>query len=651
MRPRKSVPILKWHRQTHKVFPDMETSGVANIVSEAVMDNELEAPLTTEVTLELARSVHSLFSACTSYATDKYERWSRLTPKERRELGPRFDNNKVGYLHELVDCGGLKLPSGFTLELSGSSRGTFSELDRTASIDLVVTLVDTTDKTFMEAPRKHGRPVKYTPNVIVYRLARQFSKGKPKYNLSVKGSGLFLLQGNTDYALPTRIQTNNSEELPTELYLFLNTMRAPFTFLKSLSEASLKIGLGRKNPRIEKLPDFLANLKDSDLQVKGFTFTRYIDFSRMFANSDKAHLLPNTRQMFLKSLFLIYDAAKGNRHNYTNNGMKTYKGITAETIFEDEAYQRTLKNHAEDNLLSPRGYYGKAKTVSDIYGVRLTNIERASPTAPSTHLFTSIYFSIPKTVDRGKLGLSSEGADYLRKNCLRVRFTVFNRFLNSTKIKTLDDLTRYLCKDKKLTTFRSNLDRLFHRVLNGYDYFYWSGMQWRPVASINARTNFVSRLETDDKIPEKVKDVLRTWLDPRTTERPEFHSLLNIVLSIYEPAAWAAQDRGLPMSEDALKRAKKVAMKLSAAVRRNIGIDLNYPLAFHITVLEAFRSSTLHALYYSGDKQSESYNKDLAIEMRQILEVSAEAVKHLSGEGAWHALPMTMKQRELELVL
>jgi hypothetical protein len=85
MKDVKQLPLLKWHRQTHETFSDMETSGVANIVSEAVLDNELEAPLSTEVPLNDAMSLYALFSTYAAYATARHRKWSKMSPKERRQ--------------------------------------------------------------------------------------------------------------------------------------------------------------------------------------------------------------------------------------------------------------------------------------------------------------------------------------------------------------------------------------------------------------------------------------------------------------------------------------------------------------------------------------------------------------------------------------
>jgi len=646
----KHIPILKWHRQTHETFRDMSTTGVANIVSEAVLDNELEAPLSTEVSKSNAMSLYSMFSMYSQYAADRHKKWASLSPKERRKAGLGFDNHKTGYLHNLVTEGKLQVPSGFTLELSATTRGLFSDQDRPAYIELVVTLAPIDDETLLEAPKTRGRPRKTGQNTIVYRLARSFYTQSPKYSLSVKGSGLFLLQGNTDYALPTKIKADSNKGLPTELYLFLSTMRAPFTFLQGLAEAAVALELGdaTQRKRITAVPAFIKGLTNRDLQVKGFTFTRYIDFGNMFQDSKFVNTISNVRQLFLKSLFLIYDASKGNRQNYTNNGMKTYKGVTAETLFEDEDYQRVLEL-SDDSAQDGQVYHKTAKTVSDIYGVRLTNTEK-NRHSNSTNTLTSIYFSLPKTIDRGKLGLDSIGANYLKQHCLRVRFTVFNKFLNDAKIKTLHDLIQHLCRDQQLTTFRSSLDKLFHRVLKGYDYFYWSGLNWRPVVNSKTREAFLADIDNRG-IPTKVKEVLRIWFDPKTTDSPDLHNLVNIVMKVYDPESWYLSKEGKPVDASAVRHAKKLANRLSKAVQSNFGVNIQYPLAFHVTVLEAFRSSTLHALYYSGDPDSEVYNNQLRSELRDLMKVSVEAVKHLSGKTAWHALPMTMRKRDLNLVL
>jgi hypothetical protein len=432
----------------------METSGVANIVSEAVLDNELEAPLSTEVPLNDAMSLYALFSTYAAYATARHRKWSKMSPKERRNSGQGFDNHRTGYLHNLVTEGKLKVPSDFTLEISSSTRGSFSMTDTPAYIELVVTLVPVDDGTLLEKPKSRGRPSKATNNVIVYRLARSFYTRQPKYSLSVKGSGLFLLQGNTDYALPSKLNADSNHGLPTELFLFLSTMRAPFTFLQGLAKAAVRLELGdaAQRERIASVPTFIKNLSNKDLIIRGFTFTRYIDFGSMFRESPFINTISNVRQLFLKSLFLIYDAAKGNRKNYTNNGMKTYKGISAETMFEDESHQRLLtRNYQDDD--TGNVYHRTAKSVSDIHGVRLTNIAKHKH-SNSTNVLTSIYFSLPRTVNRGKLGLDATGANYLKQHCLRVRFTVFSKFLNASKIKTLHDLVQYLCADKQLKTFR-----------------------------------------------------------------------------------------------------------------------------------------------------------------------------------------------------
>lgn len=645
----KQLPILKWHRQTQKTFADMETLGVANVVSEAVLDNELEAPLSTEIDKSSAMALYSMFSTYAVYSAERYKAWSALSPKERRKQGQSFDNKRAGYLHNLVSEGRLQLPSGFTLDLSSTTRGSFSEQDRPAHIELVVTLVPLDDETLLEKP-KSRRPNKAMQNTIVYRIARTFYTRSPRYSLSVKGSGLFLLQGNTDYALPTKIQATTNKGLPTELYLFLSTMRAPFTFLQGLAEAAVRLKLGdaAQRKRIAGVSQFIKNLTNKDLQVKGFTFTRYIDFGNMFHDSKYVNTISNVRQLFLKSLFLIYDASKGNRHNYTNNGMKTYKGITAETMFEDEAYQRVLELEA-DRKEKGMVYHKTAKTVSDIHGVRLTNTEK-NRHSNSTNILTSIYFSLPKTVDRGKLGLDSIGANYLKQHCLRVRFTVFNKFLNDAKIKTLHDLIQYLCKDKQLTTFRASLDRLFHRVLRGYDYFYWSGLAWRPVVYAPTRNNFLADLDNRG-VPPKVAEVLRIWFDPKTTDTPELHNLVNIVMKVYDPSSWQKVQDGKPLPVETVRYHKRLATKIGKAVLENFSVNIQYPLAFHVTVLEAFRSSTLHALYFSGDPSSKVYNKDVKSELRNLMSVSVEAVKHLSSKTAWHALPMTMRKRDLDLAL
>lgn len=645
----KQLPILKWHRQTHETFRDMETTGVANIVSEAVLDNELEAPLSTEVSRSDAMALHAMFSMYSQYASERHKQWAQLSPKERRKAGLGFDNHRTGYLHNLVTEGKLQVPSGFTLELSSSTRGSFGDLDKTAYIELAILLVPLDDETLLEKPKSRGRPRKTTNNTIVYRLARTFYTQTAKYSLSVKGSGLFLLQGNTDYALPSKISAKSTQGLPTELYLFLSTMRAPFTFLQGLAEAAVALELGNtaQRKRIAAVPAFIKGLTNKDLQVKGFTFTRYIDFGNMFQDSKFVNTISNVRQLFLKSLFLIYDASKGNRKNYTNNGMKTYKGVNAETMFEDEDYQRVLE--LEDETKDGQVYHKTAKTVSDIHGVRLTSLEK-DKYRTSTHALTSIYFSLPKTIDRGKLGLDSIGANYLKQHCLRVRFTVFSKFLNRSNIRTLHDLIQYLCRDQQLTTFRSSLDKLFHRVLKGYDYFYWSGLNWRPVVHAKTREAFLAGLD-DRGVPDKVKKVLRIWFDPKTTDTPELHSLVNIVLRVYDPDSWLRVKDGKPLDAKAVSTAKKRASKLAAAVQSNFGVNIQYPLAFHVTVLEAFRSSTLHALYYSGDPDSEVYNNQLRSELRDLMKVSVEAVKHLSGKTAWHALPMTMRKRDLNLVL
>ena len=643
------IPLLKWHRQTSKIFSDMETTGVANIVSEAVLDNELEAPLSTEVPEGDAMALYTLFSMYAQHATSRYKEWSALSPKERRKLGQDFDNKKTGYLHNLVTKGNLIVPSGFTLEISSSTRGSFADQSRPAYIDLVVTLVPVDDNTLLEKPKTRNRLRRVTQNVIVYKLARSFYTKAPKCSLSVRGSGLFLLQGNTDYALPTKLQAASSQGLPTELFLFLSTMRAPFTFLHGLAQAAVKLELGTpaQRKRISPVPKFIQNLTNNDLQVRGFTFTRYIDFGSMFSDSPHVNTISNVRQLFLKSLFLIYDAAKSNRKNYTNNGMRTYKGVNAETLFEDEDYQRVLE--IKDDVKDGNVYHKTAKTVSDIHGVRLTNVEKDKH-SPTTNNITSIYFSMPKTVDRGRLGLDSIGANYLKQHCLRVRFTVFNKFLNSAKIRTLHDLIQYLCKDRKLTTFRSSLDKLFHRVLKSYDYFYWSGLNWRPVVHAQTRNTFLAELDSRG-VPTKVKEVLRIWFDPKTTDSPDLHNLVNIVMKVYDPASWLRVKDGKPIEAKALRDVKKISNRLAKAVQENFGVNLQYPLAFHVTVLEAFRSSTLHALYYSGDPDSEVYNKQLKSELKDLMKVSVEAVKHLSGKTAWHALPMTMRKRDLNLVL
>lgn len=661
------IPLLKWHRQTSRSFKDMTSDGVANIVSEAVLDNELEAPLATEVSSDQAQAVHRMFVMYVQYAVSQRKLWSRLSLKEKKEQGLVFDNRRTGYLHQLVHHG-LVLPSGYTIEISGSTRGSFNEQGKAASIELVVTLVEQDDPSLLDIPKKRGRPVR-SENMIVYRLARVFYKGNVTYQLSVKGSGLFLLQGNTDYALPNRMRPNKSvdnkpADMPTELFLFLSTMRAPFQFLQNLATVAVTMGLGTTEQRkaVAAVPKLIRGLSNTDLQIRGFTFTRYIDFTRLFGQ-DEVNTIPNSRQLFLKSLFLIYDVAKANRLGFVNNGLKTYKGIKAETTFEHEYLQR-FKDLGEDDEADQRSKAGLPHTPDDkapgsdkswvkhlgsagsLYSVRLTKID-GRQASRSTNIATSIYFSMPKVVDRGKLGLSASGADYLQKNCLRVRFTVYSHFLRKNRIASLQDLIDYLCPDKELTTFRSNLDKLFLRVLHGYDYFYWSGLRWQNVARKSARDAFLERLDQDETIPAKVKRVLNIWLGVDPASDPDLTSLFNIVTRVYTPDSWINIKDGRPLDKEVEHDLQAKTRKLRDLVLETFGVDMNYPLAFHITVLEAFRNSTLHALYYSGDPESQEYNKARKLEYSSLKRVSVAAVQHLANKQVWHALPMTMRKRQL----
>ena len=643
-----TLPLVKWDGRVNRKFPDMKIDGVANILSDSMVDSGVEAPLSTDLDYSAALAFHQLMNTYAVYAGYHHKDWTNLKDSKRKLRVPDLilSSPQHGVLHHLITTGGLIVPPKWTVDIQTNMNGSFSS-EKTAYIELVVIFLPILDY----QPIAHvGRPKKHCPGsqVVTYRLLKSPGPAaKASFTLSVKGSGLFLLQGNADYALPAKLKTKGPpEDTATELQMFVGAMKSPFALLQSLAQTCLNLKMserGEVNQRIENIVPFLEQLPNDKIRVRGFTFTRYMDFQKLGLKN------VGIRQDFLRSLFLIYEAAKGNRRSFTNNGMKTYKGITAETRFEDEDLQKTLdadymafaKRHSD---APNKVFLKKAKSVSNVYSVRLTKSVLKQGTNVSNHL-TTLQFTVPKTLDRTKLGLDPSGARYLRDHCLKIRFSVFNKFLLDYKIHHLGELIQYLCPDHKLDTFRANLDKLFHRVLEGYDYFYWVGRKWENVV-----TPFMCCLWTDEikrDIPLHVWELLRMWASEETASDPGAHTLTNLVLKQYWPDA-RDPDTGM-IDRDILKAAEKKGQKIAKIILAKYGINIRYPRAFHITVADAFFCSTLHNL------QSLQGVLDLTTRQRDKLRVRAERLLDrlsvLHRPRSWNALAMTMRKRHTTLIL
>jgi hypothetical protein len=629
----------------------MKTDGVANILSDAMLDSGVEAPLSTDLEYQAALAFYQMLQTYAVYAEVENKRWDKLTEKQKQAEHPDLvlAAPQYGALHHLITKGQLNVPAGWTISMNSSSNGSFQSENKTAYVELDVILLPLVEKVPQQKvgrPKKHGQD----SQIITYRLFKSVgSLDEATFTLSVKGSGLFLLQGNTDYALPARLRTkakDESEDTATELQMFVGAMKSPFGLLQSLAKVCVDLEMSRRpevNDRIKKIVPFLGQLSNDKIRVRGFTFTRYMDFRHLkLKNID-------IRQDFLRSLFLIYEAAKPNRKSFMNNGMKTYKSITTETRFEDEDLQKSLEAEYQEfskNTDDPiKAFRKRSKSVSGIYSIRLTRSIVEKNRNFNSHHLTAIQFTVPRTLDRTKLGLDSEGANYLRDHCVKVRFSVFNRFLMDYKLKNLSDLIRYLCPDHKLETFRDNLDRLFHRVLEGYDYFYWVSRSWSWVVLPEDCQEWLDKVRRT--APKQVWQFLKLWASETAATTPDLHTLIGLVLRHYWPNA---QDPTTGMIDTAiLKQAEKKAHKIAKIVLAKYGLNIRYPRAFHITVADAFYSSTLNNL------QSIQGLVDLGPKEKKALRQQTEKV--LSNLSAlhrpqnWNALALTMRKRQLNLVL
>lgn len=639
---------MKWDKNVSRKFPDMRTDGVANMLSDSLTDSGVEAPLSTNLEHAAALAFYQMIQTYVTYSDAQHKRWAKLTDKQRKAEVPNLvlANSSYGVLHHLITKGGLIVPPKWTLDIQANSKSSFDP-DKAAYVDLDVVFLPIVE----QAPgSKVGRPRRHFEGsqIITYRLFKSTgSFTTAQFTLSVKGSGLFLLQGNTDYALPSLLRTKQAgEDSATELQLFVGAMKSPFALLQSLAQVCSTLGLAKDpevNERIGNIVPFLDELTNDRIRVRGFTFTRYMDFRNLE--------LPNIdiRQDFLRSLFLIYEAAKGNRRTFMNNGMKTYKGIMSETRFEDEDLQRDLDNvyqeFYERHKSDPAKVFRKrAKSVSDIYSIRLSRSMLKKGASISNHL-TALQFTVPKTPGRAKLGLVPTGAKYLRDHCLKVRFSVFNKFLMDYKLRSLKDLIQYLCPDHNLDTFRLNLDRLFHRVLEGYDYFYWVGRKWSQVVSPEDCDAWLSGVKKD--APENVWKFLRLWASVQASDTPDLHTLTGLVLRHYYPKA-QDPDTG-QIDAKTLKEAEKLGIKIAKKVLSNYGVNIKYPRAFHITVSDAFFSSTMHNLQSVQGLMTLSPEEKEKLLRRVEKVLSRLSVLH--RPQTWNALALTMQKRQIDLVL
>ncbi len=644
-----ALPLVNWDRRVNQKFPDMKTSGVANLLSDSMIDSGVEAPLSTDLERPAALAFHQLIQTYVNYSGAQHARWSKLTDKRRRAEVPGLvlADSSYGVLHHLITKGGLVVPPKWTVDIQASVKPTFHP-EKAAYVDLDVVLLPVLD--FSPIPTA-GRPRKYAEGsqVVSYRLSKSAGPLETaQFTLSVRGSGLFLLQGNSDYALPSKLRVQSSQkDTATELQMFVGAMKSPFGLLQGLAQTCLNLKLSNKpevTERIANIVPFLGQLPNDKIRVRGFTFTRYMDFRRLKVPGI------DIRQDFLRSLFLIYEAAKGNRRGFVNNGMKTYKGILAETRFEDEELQRVLdadyKDFYDKHKNSPEKVFRKrAKSVSEVYSIRLARsvVEKGGT---SSHHLTALQFTIPKTAGRSKLGLNPKGAKYLRDNCIKVRFSVFNKFLLDSKLHNLSDLIKYLCPDHRLDTFRANLDKLFHRILEGYDYLYWVGRKWSKVVLPTRCEAWLDEVRAD-KAPEQVWELLSAWASVKASDTPDMHTLTGLVLDQFYPDAHS-RATGLVDSK-ILKLAEKKGAKIAKAVLAKYGVNIKYPRAFHVTVSDAFFSSTLHNL------QSVEGLMDLTPEEKADLRVKTTEVLTRLGvlqkHSTWNALALTMQKRQLLQIL
>jgi hypothetical protein len=241
--------------------------------------------------------------------------WDKLSTKEKR--------SKVNPLYHLSGAY-VVCPKGFMFDMEGSSKKPMSssETDTVFNCQLTVTFKSID-----------------SPAASAGSLVLGLRKSGSAYDLSVQGSGLFLLQGNTDYALPNNLKALAFDpKTPLEIQLLTASMLAPFSFLSGLAKAAHSLpAFGAYVTSREYLPSIstlVQGLELKQIRLNGFTVTRYQDFSNFGSDTPPSEL----RQTFLASLFLIYDAAKPSSKGYMNNGMRSYKGISAETRFVDEAY-------------------------------------------------------------------------------------------------------------------------------------------------------------------------------------------------------------------------------------------------------------------------------------------------------------------------
>ncbi len=642
-----TLPLVKWDGRVNKKFPDMKTEGVANLLSDSMVDSGVEAPLSTDLDRPAALAFYQMIQTYVNYSAARHTRWSKLTNKQRQAEVPGLvlATSSYGVLHHLITKGGLSVPPKWTVDIQASVKPSLQP-EKAAYVDLDVVLLpilDCVPALPVGRPKKHGAG----SHVISYRL---FKSAGPfdtaQFTLSVRGSGLFLLQGNTDYALPAKLDARSKKDTATELQMFIGAMKSPFSLLQGLAQACLTLRLAEKQDVAKRIGDivpFLGELANNKIRVRGFTFTRYMDFRHLKVPGI------DIRQDFLRSLFLIYEAAKANKVNFVNNGMKTYKGILTETRFEDEDLQKVLDADYKDfyhrhKSDSAKVFRKRAKSVSDVYSIRLTRSILRSNASLSNHL-TALQFTVPKTLGRAKLGLAPKGARYLRDNCLKVRFSVFNKFLLDCRVHNLSELIQYLCPDHSLDTFRANLDKLFHRVLEGYDYFYWVGRKWSSVVLPSKCEAWLDEVRAS--APASVWKLLKLWASVRASDTPDMHTLTGLVLEQYYPEAHDPVTGHV--DPNVLKSAERRGSKIAKAVLAKYGVNIKYPRAFHVTVSDAFFSSTLHSL------QSMEGLMDLSPEEKDGLRTKTEKVLDrlsvLQKHSTWNALALTMQKRQLLQIL
>jgi hypothetical protein len=123
--------------------------------------------------------------------------------------------------------------------------------------------------------------------------------------------------------------------------------------------------------------------------------------------------------------------------------------------------------------------------------------------------------------------------------------------------------------------------------------------------------------------------------------------LTGLVLHHYYPKAQDL-DTG-QIDAKVLKEAERKGIKIAKKVLSAYGVNIKYPRAFHITVSDAFFSSTLHNLQSMQGLMSLSPEEKQKLLLRVEKVLSRLSVLH--KPQTWNALALTMQKRQIDLIL